>query len=313
MSINFQDGFFQGATVRGVPLTQSHPGKIFWVNNSTVLGKGAVGGSDSGLGTFTRPFSTIDYAIGRCTASRGDIIAVMPGHAESLSEASAITLDVAGVAIVGLGYGSLRPQLTLDTAATATMVVSAANCTLHNLQFVAGFADIATGLSVSAAGTGLSVESCWFTEGGTNLNWILTVTLTTLCHDVSFRNCDFRSVDTAQTSFISGTAHNGLYIEGCRFYQAAAQASVTALIVATDVTAGLIKDCAFRSLVDGAKFIGLSGTCTGVARNNYFSSIDTAGAQTGGYVGSGFLSFENYTSGEADGWGLIMGDTAVYS
>lgn len=40
MSINFQNGFAQGLTVRGIPLLQAYPGKVFWVNNSTVLGKG---------------------------------------------------------------------------------------------------------------------------------------------------------------------------------------------------------------------------------------------------------------------------------
>ena len=50
-----------------------------------------VAGSNGNPGTYVRPFSTVDYATGRCTASRGDIIMVMPGHAESIASASAIT------------------------------------------------------------------------------------------------------------------------------------------------------------------------------------------------------------------------------
>ena len=100
MSSNYPNGFSNGVTIRGIPLLQVHPGEVFWVNNSGVLAKGGVGGSDGNDGSYLRPFSTIDYAVGRCTASRGDIIAVMPGHAESVAAASGITLDEIGRAHV---------------------------------------------------------------------------------------------------------------------------------------------------------------------------------------------------------------------
>src|SRR3990167_8350785 len=99
----YPTGFSTGITVRGLPLSVSHPGEIFWVNNSSVLAKGGVSGSNTGGGTYHRPFSTIDYAIGRCVASRGDVIMVMPGHAENVTAAAGITMDVAGVALIGLG------------------------------------------------------------------------------------------------------------------------------------------------------------------------------------------------------------------
>jgi len=106
---NFPQGFTNGVTIRGIPIVQLHPGKVFYVNNSTVLAENGVGGSDGNPGTLQRPFSTIDYAIGRCTAGRGDIILVMPGHAETVTSATMINMDVAGVAIIGLGTGSSRP------------------------------------------------------------------------------------------------------------------------------------------------------------------------------------------------------------
>ena len=109
---NYPNGFPNGITVRGLPLQQAHPGNVYWVNNSGVNPDGGANGSDSGKGTYLRPFSTVDYAIGRCTANRGDIIMVMPGHAEDVGSASAITSDIAGVAIVGLGTGAKRPTFT---------------------------------------------------------------------------------------------------------------------------------------------------------------------------------------------------------
>src|SRR3990167_4421252 len=110
---NFPNGFANGVTIRGVPILQSHTGKVFWVNNSGVLPDGGISGADANPGTYLQPFSTIDNAINNCTASRGDVIMVMPGHAETVS-ATTIAMDVAGVNIVGLGVGALRPTLSFN-------------------------------------------------------------------------------------------------------------------------------------------------------------------------------------------------------
>lgn len=154
---NYPNGFMNGLTVRGVPLTVAHPGKVFFVNNSSVLADGGINGSDGNPGTYLKPFSTIDYAIGRCTAGRGDIIFVMPGHAETIGSAAAVALDVAGVAIIGLGVGSLRPTLNF-TATTSTVTMSAANCCLKNILFTGGIDAIAKMILVSAADC--TIEGC---------------------------------------------------------------------------------------------------------------------------------------------------------
>jgi hypothetical protein len=159
---NYPNGFANGVTIRGVPVTVTNPGNVFWVDSGA--------GSDGNKGTYERPFATIDYAIGRCTASNGDIIFVKPGHTETVSAAGDIAADVAGVAIIGLGKGSLRPTITLDTATAATVTISAANVTMHNLKFVAGFADIVAMLTVTA--TDAHIDMCEFVESGANLNWV---------------------------------------------------------------------------------------------------------------------------------------------
>ena len=174
---NFPGGFNGGVTIRGIPITQAHPGKVFYVNNSSVLVEGGVGGSDGNPGTYQRPYSTLDYAIGKCTAGRGDIIFIMPGHAETVSSATALNLDVAGVAIIGLGFGSSRPTFTLNTADTATIPVSAANISVKNVVFVANFLGIASCFTVAAAPY-FTVENCQFTDTSAILNFLATITTT---------------------------------------------------------------------------------------------------------------------------------------
>ena len=150
---HYPNGFQHGVSIRNVPLTMSYPGQVFWVNSSSVLPANGVAGADApypAAGTYLRPFATIDYAIGQCTASRGDIIMVMPGHTETVSAASGIDLDVAGVAIIGLGRGSLRPTLNF-TATASTMTMAAANCMIHNLLFTGGIDAVVSPIVVSAA------------------------------------------------------------------------------------------------------------------------------------------------------------------
>ena len=111
-------------------------GNVFYVDNSNKQafnGYGDVGRSPS------KPLQSVDWAIGRCTANNGDIIIVMPGHAENVSSASAITCDIAGVKIIGVGEGAARPTFTWNsTDNSATWAISAASVGIYNILGVCG-------------------------------------------------------------------------------------------------------------------------------------------------------------------------------
>lgn len=152
---NFPQGFANGVSVRGMPLLQSNPGQVFFVGNGPVLLPNQRAGSNGNRGTFLDPFSTLAYGLSACSQGRGDIIFVMSGHKETLSNATALAMNTAGVAIIGLGAGSLRPQFTLDTATTANIPVRATNMSIQNCVFLANFLSIAstfTGISASFTG-----------------------------------------------------------------------------------------------------------------------------------------------------------------
>lgn len=175
-SSNFPAGF-NTVQIRGVPIVQSHPGQVFWVSNATTVLVGQIGGSNGNRGTFDAPFSTIEFALAQCTADRGDIVFVKPGHAESIVSATTLTLDKAGVAIIGLGAGSKRPTLTFTTANTATIPVSAANISISNFRFVGNFLSIASAITVGAA-PGFVVDNCEFTDTSAVLGFLTAVTTT---------------------------------------------------------------------------------------------------------------------------------------
>lgn len=104
-----------------------------------------------------RYFSTVDAAINECTADAGDMIYVMPGHTETISAASGITSDVAGVSIIGLGSGTERPTFTFSATAS-TWVVSGASTTIKNIVGVPSIDSVVSGFVVSGASCDLDIE-----------------------------------------------------------------------------------------------------------------------------------------------------------
>jgi hypothetical protein len=125
------------------PLIPIVPGKYHWVDSNTGVDSGEKGRS------LQSPYATIDFAIGKCTANK-DAIIVLPGHTETISAAGSITADVAGIPIIGLGWGTLRPTLTWSATA-GTIAISAANVKLVNFLTTISIDEVVSMIAVSGA------------------------------------------------------------------------------------------------------------------------------------------------------------------
>lgn len=115
------------------------------------------------------PFATIDYAIGQCTASNGDIIYVMPGHTETLSSPADIAVDVAGIKIQGLGWEGSKPLLNIDTEHTeaAPILISAAGCIFDNFKLL-GYNAGGSKDAIEITGGNTKISHCDFRETTTD-------------------------------------------------------------------------------------------------------------------------------------------------
>ena len=119
-------------------------GEVFFVSSGT-------GSNVTGAGRNSdTPFATIAYALTQCTASKGDRIYCLPGHAETIAAAASIACSVAGVSIIGLGNGSNRPTITFN-GTDSVITISAANVTLRNVILAAGVDEVVKAISVTAA------------------------------------------------------------------------------------------------------------------------------------------------------------------
>lgn len=164
-------------------------GSIFWVHSGTGTDAAGYGSNPDS------PLATIDYAVGLCTASKGDRIYVMPGHAEAITAATSCVVDVIGVQIIGLGSGSLQPTLSFTTAAAATVSVTAANVLIQNIRFYSNFTDgIAAGVTLGAAADGFRMKNCRFEEAANTKEFLIAVSVAAACHDVVIDGFEFFGV-----------------------------------------------------------------------------------------------------------------------
>lgn len=142
------------------------PGTIYYVDSTNSAAQDAT----TRAGTSRdQPFATLNYAFTRVTASKGDVIVLMPGHAETTT---AIAWNVAGIRVVGLGYGRNRPTLTATTAATDLINVTAANGQLFNVRLVGAASGVTALLDGTSAAADFEVHNCEFVAAATPLKLV---------------------------------------------------------------------------------------------------------------------------------------------
>lgn len=312
---NFPNGFNNGVTVRGSPIVLTNPGRIFWLNNNTTgLLVGQRNGSDGNNGTFLSPFATLNYAISQCAANRGDIVMVAPGHAETVSTATALAFSTAGVAVVGLGQGSNRPKFTLDTANTATIPVTAANMSIQNCQIFANFLSIAAAFTCTAA-TDFAIENCYFRDTSSVLNF-LTIVATAAganaCDGLTFNNNTVINlgVTSNNTTINAGGTIDRLTAIG-NYMNWAVQNDKPILI---DVTTGILTNAIIQNNLGyrpntttaGGSLIKCGGTTsTGIVSGNRVQTLTTT-TDLLFTTTIGLAAFENRVTGVVGATGFVI-------
>ena len=254
---NFPNGFANGVAIRGMPILNSYGGNIFWVDSGS--------GSNTNDGTHVRPYGTLDYAVGKCSANNGDVILVKAGHTETVTAAGGLDLDVAGITIVGLGNGSDRPTVNFTTAVGADMDVGADNITISNFLFTGGIDALTGPIDVNAA-------------------------------DFTMMDCETKDVTGQATDFIVTDANaSRLMIDGWTHRGAAAAGGASALqIVGGDGAMvrnffidGNFDTAAIENVTTAATNLTINGGANGsyIRNRNAADICFTAVATTTGNVG----------------------------
>lgn len=264
-------------------------------------------------------FTTIALASAACVANRGDVIFLAPGHTESISSATALTMSVAGITVIGLSTGSLRPVITLDTAATATINVTAANITFKNVIFVANFADIATCFTLTTAPE-FQVLGCEFRDTASNLNFLAIVTTTVSVNSdglvfnqnrVAMLGTTAATTPIKVANTLSRITINDNFIVKAALSNTSCVLAHGALVV---TNLEMSRNKVFSSLTDssgGAILITTSSTTnTGMVSDNYIKALDVAAAILV-TAGSIYGMTNNLYNGDADRSGFVLPQIGV--
>jgi len=315
-------GGFNNVTIRGIPVTQSHPGQVFWVGNgggapatyaaTTNILPRQVASSDGNPGTFNAPFATLMFALSQVQPGRGDIIFVKPGHQETYSTATASNISKSGVAIIGLGSGSSRPTFTMSLAA-ATNTIGGDNISIVNCIFQGGAANVTacftmtyasmTGsiagnvLTISAATTGTLYEGGGIYGTGIIGNTYIVDQLTGTAGGVGTY-----LLNNSQT-FASGTVASysrNFTLERCEVIDQTAILNFLTVVqggIGALANSGLyVGNCKISLLgaatVNNLYLFGAGGTAEGMSFvDNYYAAVTT---NAGAVVVLGSLAYTNF-------------------
>lgn len=288
-------------------------GRTFFVKASTATGYAKFFTDYNFVEDATNSvYNTIEAAINACTAGRGDVIYVTPGHAETVT-ATSLNLDVAGVTIIGLGVGLNRPILTFGAAA-ATINVSAANCAVYNIDHLSNFDNVAAAYTLAAA-KDFRLQNCTFREGSsvlTFLSIVVTGATANAADGLTVVGNTWTGLDVSPNAFISILeATNRLTVEDNDVFSAATNdvGHFITLAAFNILSARIRRNVLIVTGSTGAAvgiFLTGSGTASlGVVSDNFISSLDTT-TELIATAGTGLDFFRNEYTGVADKSGYIL-------
>ena len=245
-------------------------GNVWFVDSGATTN----GGTGSSFGrTPDRPFTTYAYAISAATTSNGDMIVLMPGHAETTS---AIAHSKAGIKVLGLGFGGNRPNLTASTAASDLIDVTGANNTWENIIFTGAASGCTSLFSVSTADN--LWKNCIFMHAATPV----------VCFSVSagarnkWHGCRWIGTENGPTHSIqfngaAESASTGFEVIDCIFNYG--KYGLDTAAIGNDATATVEGGIILRNLFSGMGLCAVdfasssSGSVRGIITDNYTSAF----------------------------------------
>ncbi len=300
---NYPNGLSSfGMPVIGGNAIPTTTGSYFFVDSGT-------GGDVTGNGTKENPYATVDFAVASTTADKGDVIIVMPGHAETMST---IVLDVAGITIVCLGNGRNKPVFTFDDTADEITFAADDITWIGGLMF-ANKLDVATCFQVDAA-KNARIEGVEFEDSSLILSFLSCVTTTTTDNDadgLEVIGCNYFALNTTPLAFVSILGD----LQGLRLIGNTVDSASTAdvghfvTLASKDVLGAQIRDnnlaiVGTTALAVGIFLTGAGSASTGDVSRNYVSSLDTT-SELLATTGTGLVYFDNLYTGTADTSGKV--------
>ncbi len=238
-------------------------GTVYYVNSTL--------GSDGNKGTDPAfPLATIGAAQTAATASRGDVVVIMPGYAETRT--TVLTLSKAGVTYIGLGTGSLKATITINAAVDA-ISITGANVTISGFHFAAPETDAATAM-VNVAAANAGIYNMTGIGSKTAKNFVDCITIASGADDLTIDGLEIYNTSVAVNSFINieaAVARLKLF-NAFMFGDCVTAGVIDAAVVATQLH---FKNVTIGTIGSTIPAVTLDGNPTGLIENCYFAGTHT--------------------------------------
>ncbi len=287
---------------------EEHPNNVLFVSSTHVAAQNALGGGQNP----DKPFATLAYVMTNAASlapalAAGDVVYLMPGHAETLASAAAIACATAGVRVVGLGHGSAIPLFTFSET-DSTWTITAAGVEIKNIRVTSSKNEMVSMFSSSAAD--LTMDNVDYIDPGTGLETLQFLITTSASDRVEVKNCRHNAT-TAGAS-----AQEWISLIGCdspRIHH-----NLLTLTMSNNADSiSIVGDASVRSfMVYDNLIVQLGGTtqvsgiqfadgATGLASKNGVAVGATA-LSLNVDVGSAGYAVENYCLNDPDKSGIII-------
>ncbi len=219
---------------------------------------------------------------GAVVADRNDVILLAPGHTETIVAAAGISLDIAGVTVLGLGTGSLRPTFNFTTSTAADINIDAANVTIENCIFnLTGVDALVAPIDVNA--TDFTLRNCLVVTASASAQATLGILTDANASRMTLEGNEFLGTTDAGTAaavrIVGGNEHR---ILNNRFYGA----YTTSLGAIDNVTTAALRCTVAGNVIENAtasstKAMVWVSTSTGSIYNNRMQILSGTAPITG--------------------------------
>jgi hypothetical protein len=263
--------------------------------------------------------STLNAGLARCRSGKGDVVVVLPGHAENISTADFFTSLVAGTRIIGVGMPgqTILPTFTW-TATASSFLLDVANVVLDNLAFDWTSVDGVVA-PITVTGAGCTISNCKFSVQTASAGALKGVDVSTGANGFRFINNTMLGIGEAQpltsSAVLVSAAVDDVEISDNYICTAGPGAATTGLIAVTAAATNVRirrNETVNLETAGTALFTITVGdvAATGIISRNFCKitsavTTTTSGVEVGTAALVGVGMFENYCTDTAEAQGVL--------
>lgn len=250
-----------------------------------------------------RAFASLTTALAdsNVVASRGDVIVLLPGYTQTVSTAAGISFTKAGITVIGLGSGTLRPTITFGGVVGADMDIDAANITIENVVFdLTGLDNLTAPIDVNS--TDFTMRNCRVVNATATNQAALCILTDANASRMKLLGNEFVGTTDAGTAtavrIVGGNEH---VVDGNRFYGA----YTTSLGAIENNTTACLRVQITNNIIENAtavstKAMVFAAGSTGTISNNRMQILSGTAPITGAamsWVGANYYAATIATAG----------------